>query len=350
MGTEIELYHLLIHGVIMKSRAHPRALSRHWPNASPACNSTRLMENSSICLLCDEEPFLGSPIPSPRHFGPQISSSSALSRSSQPVADDGVELENFLFDLLQREHIYLPSRGYHERLHQTSHLPLARARAIQYIISVCSRLNLGTGTTFNAVNYLDRFISINSTVVIIELKSFCFPPVPLESNLDFGEAVQKWEDWMMELLSIACLSIASKMDEVSVPSLLDLQMEDLDHSFESITIQQMELTVLRKLDWRLSSITPYSYVEALTWGSDRVRTRVVELLVGALSDSRFLQFNASNVAASALKAVGEGEGGSPFAPFVRAHGTIGIGFDIAPMWVPFGINQRGKKRKRDGEA
>ncbi|XP_042446164.1 putative cyclin-D7-1 [Zingiber officinale] len=282
------------------------------------------MENSSICLLCDEEPFLGSPIPSPRHFGPQISSSSALSRSSQPVADDGVELENFLFDLLQREHIYLPSRGYHERLHQTSHLPLARARAIQYIISVCSRLNLGTGTTFNAVNYLDRFISINSTV--------------------------KWEDWMMELLSIACLSIASKMDEVSVPSLLDLQMEDLDHSFESITIQQMELTVLRKLDWRLSSITPYSYVEALTWGSDRVRTRVVELLVGALSDSRFLQFNASNVAASALKAVGEGEGGSPFAPFVRAHGTIGIGFDIAPMWVPFGINQRGKKRKRDGEA
>ncbi|KAG6535218.1 hypothetical protein ZIOFF_000183 [Zingiber officinale] len=307
------------------------------------------MENSSICLLCDEEPFLGSPIPSPRLFGPQISSSSALSRSSQPVADDGVELEKFLFDLLQREHIYSPSRGYHERLHQTSHLPLARTRAIQYIISVCSRLNLGAGTTFNAVNYLDRFISMNSTVVI-ELKSFCFPSVPLESNLDFGEAVQKWEDWMMELLSIACLSIASKMDEVSVPSLLDLQMEDLDHSFESITIQQMELTVLRKLDWRLSSITPYSYVEALTWGSDRVRTRVVELLVGALSDSRFLQFNASNVAASALKAVGEGEGGSPFAPFVRDHGTIGIGFDIAPMWVPFGINQRGKKRKRDGEA
>ncbi|XP_074577424.1 putative cyclin-D7-1 [Curcuma longa] len=304
------------------------------------------MENSSICLLCDEEPFLGSPIPSPRLFSPQ-KSSYALSSSPQPVAD-GVELENFLLDLLQREHIFLPSHGYHERLHQTSRLPVARTRAIQYIVSVCSRLNLGVGTTFNAVNYLDRFVSMNSTV--------------------------KWEDWMMELLSIACLSIASKMDEVSVPSFLDLQMDDLDHSFESITIQQMELTVLRKLDWRLSSITPYSYVEAMTWGSDRVRARVVELLVGALLDSRFLQFNASEVATSALKAVGEGEGegGSPLAPFVQAHGTIGkvrecqrmmeelsgrMRFDIVaktnetgtPMWAPFGINRRGKKRKRDAE-
>lgn len=70
-------------------------------------------------------------------------------------------------------------------------------------------------------------------------------------------------------------------------------MEDLDHSFQPITIQRMELVLLRALGWRLSSTTAYSYVELLTMKidflksysclqKDLVACRVTELLLGAM--------------------------------------------------------------------
>jgi hypothetical protein len=36
--------------------------------------------------------------------------------------------------------------------------------------------------------------------------------------------VQCWEAWMVELVSVACLSIACKLDEVDIPSLHHLQV------------------------------------------------------------------------------------------------------------------------------
>lgn len=71
-----------------------------------------------------------------------------------------------------------------------------------------------------------------------------------------------------------------------------MQMEDLDHSFESSMIQRMELTLLKALGWRLSSITAYSYVELLmsnfvdtlnSYLIGELTTRVTELLLGTLS-------------------------------------------------------------------
>lgn len=72
-------------------------------------------------------------------------------------------------------------------------------------------------------------------------------------------------------------------------------MEDLDHSFQSNLIQQMELTLLKTLGWRLGSVTAYSYIELLmsnfidTLSSfllGELTTRVSELLLGALSGKK----------------------------------------------------------------
>ncbi len=38
-------------------------------------------------------------------------------------------------------------------------------------------------------------------------------------------------------------------------------MEDVEHIFEAHTIQRMELLVLSTLDWRMSSVTPFSYID-----------------------------------------------------------------------------------------
>lgn len=37
--------------------------------------------------------------------------------------------------------------------------------------------------------------------------------------------MQKGKAWMMQLLTVACLSLAAKMEETEVPSILDLQVK-----------------------------------------------------------------------------------------------------------------------------
>ncbi|KAJ9185237.1 hypothetical protein P3X46_004894 [Hevea brasiliensis] len=191
------------------------------------------------------------------------------------------DFEQALCSCLQEELTYMPEHGYLEHLHSTK-LFFARFKAIQWLIKSRSRLNLSFVTLFNAANYLDRFISMNQS--------------------------HGWKNWMVELLSVACLSVASKFIEISTPSLQEMQMEDLDHSFQSITIQRMELMLLQALGWRLGSTTAYSYVELLTINIDPSRShlrkdlvaRVTELLLGAILDCQSVECRPSIACASAL--------------------------------------------------
>ncbi|XP_038980985.1 putative cyclin-D7-1 [Phoenix dactylifera] len=238
-----------------------------------------MVESSSLELLCDEEPFLLTPAPSP--VAAQRGQRYSCFPESPPLSYSNItdeERSQAFQDYILREHQYGPCVGYSKQLHHFAHLSTARTKAIRYIILVCSRLGLATGTAFNAVNYLDRFFSMNRPM--------------------------RWEVWMTELLSVACLSIASKLDEVDVPSLHHLQTEDLDHRFQPSIVQQMELTVLKALDWRLSCVTPYSYVHLLTWRTHASQSaRVTHLLLRALLDTTFVDFAASTVAVSAMRCV-----------------------------------------------
>jgi len=39
------------------------------------------------------------------------------------------------------------------------------------------------------------------------------------------------------------------------------QVEQVEHVFEAHTIQRMELLVLSTLEWRMSVVTPFSYID-----------------------------------------------------------------------------------------
>lgn len=64
--------------------------------------------------------------------------------------------------------------------------------------------------------------------------------------------------WAIPLLSVACLSLAAKMEEPKVPFLSELQTKD--YQFESKVIQRMEIMVLTTLEWKMSSATPLCYL------------------------------------------------------------------------------------------
>lgn len=66
--------------------------------------------------------------------------------------------------------------------------------------------------------------------------------------------------WPYQLLSVACLALATKMEEQYVPLLLDLQIMEPAYIFDPKTVQRMELLVMACLNWKLCLVTPFDFL------------------------------------------------------------------------------------------
>ncbi|KAI3473888.1 hypothetical protein Pfo_028069 [Paulownia fortunei] len=152
--------------------------------------------------------------------------------------------------LLGKEASYMTEPGYLKLVKTNDLIHNARFKAVNWLVKSQRIMNLSLGTVFIAANYLDRFISLTQC--------------------------QGWKHWMFELLSIACLSIASKFNETL-----------LARCMNSSLIQRMELTVLKALGWRMDSTTPFSYVDLL------------------IQNPKFLEFQQCVIAMSAVRCVFE---------------------------------------------
>lgn len=69
--------------------------------------------------------------------------------------------------------------------------------------------------------------------------------------------MQESKPWAIQLLSVACLSIAAKMEEQSVPLLSEYPIE---YRFENKVIKNMELLILSTLEWKMGLPTPFAYL------------------------------------------------------------------------------------------
>ncbi|EXB89228.1 hypothetical protein L484_006781 [Morus notabilis] len=161
--------------------------------------------------------------------------------------------------------------------------PLAEARkeAIDWMLKVIAHYSFTALTAVLAVNYLDRF-----------LLSFEF---------------QREKPWMTHLASVACLSLAAKVEETEVPLLLDFQVEESKFMFEAKTIKRMELLVLSTLEWKMNPVTPISFLDYiikrlglkdhLCW---EILKRCENIILFLISDSRFMSFLPSIVATATM--------------------------------------------------
>ncbi|XP_052164473.1 cyclin-D1-2 isoform X2 [Oryza glaberrima] len=126
----------------------------------------------------------------------------------------------------------------------------ARADSVAWILKVRELYGMLPVTAYLAVSYMDRFLSLHR----------------LPGN-----------GWAMQLLAVTCLSLAAKMEETLVPSILDLQI-DTRYIFEPRTIFRMELLVLDALDWRLRSITPFTFMYLFAFKVDPNGKHIRELI------------------------------------------------------------------------
>ncbi|XP_020876530.1 putative cyclin-D7-1 isoform X2 [Arabidopsis lyrata subsp. lyrata] len=117
-----------------------------------------------------------------------------------------------------------------------------RFQAVQWLIQTRSRLNLSFETVFSAVNCFDRFV--------------------------YMTCCDEWTNWMVELVA-------------------------------------MELIILKALEWRVNSVTSYSFSQTLVSrigvvGDYMMMNRITNHLMNDLCDLKILQYPPSVVAAAAM--------------------------------------------------
>ncbi|KAL0660289.1 hypothetical protein Bca4012_080874 [Brassica carinata] len=161
------------------------------------------------------------------------------------------------------------------------YLATDRKEAVGWILRVNARYGFSTLTAVLAITYLDKFICSYS--------------------------LQRDKPWMLQLVSVACLSLAAKVEEVHVPLLLDFQVEETKYVFEAKTIQRMELLLLSTLQWKMHLVTPLSFLDHIIrrlglknnshWD---FLNRCHRLILSVISDSRFVGYLPSVVAAATM--------------------------------------------------
>ncbi|KAK4584902.1 hypothetical protein RGQ29_022535 [Quercus rubra] len=160
----------------------------------------------------------------------------------------------------------------------------ARKDAVNWMLKVHAYYQFRPETAYLSVNYLDCFLS--------------------------SHTLPKGKGWPLQLLSVACLALAAKMEETSVPLLLDLQVKEPRFLFKPKTVQRMELFVMANLKWRLRRTTPFDFVHYFIaklscLGSplkdcSQVFSRASDLIISTCQVIDFLDYPPSSIAAAAV--------------------------------------------------
>lgn len=128
--------------------------------------------------------------------------------------------------------------------------PWMRSTLIDWLIEVCGVHKMHRETLYLGIDFLDRYLGASSDMA--------------KSRL--------------QLLGVTCLFIASKIEEIYPPKLRDFAFVT-DGACSEEEIVQMELIVLKTLNWGLSPYTPNRWIKTfmqvnsikqkLSAGSDR---------------------------------------------------------------------------------
>ncbi|GMH03181.1 hypothetical protein Nepgr_005020 [Nepenthes gracilis] len=222
--------------------------------------SSLLCQETGTCLddECDEDPFLNL---------------TDYAISASDYEDEYIQV------LLERE-TSSSNFGNHESSKLEDWTKNARLDAIDYILSNRDVFRFQFETAYLSVTYFDRFLS--------------------KRSIDSGKS------WAVQLLSVACLSLAAKLDECRVPALSEFRGGE--YNFESKVIQKMELLVLNTLEWKMASVTPFAYLPYFInkfcneSPSRRIISRITQHIFAIARDVNLMDHHPSAIAFAALLA------------------------------------------------
>ncbi|KAL3845139.1 hypothetical protein ACJIZ3_002542 [Penstemon smallii] len=187
--------------------------------------------------------------------------------------------------MLERERKHLPKNDYISRFTNGELDVSLRREALDSMFKACAFYNFGELSLYTAVSYFDRFLSV-----------YKLPAISVER----GD-----KTWAIQLVSVACLSLAAKIEEVNVPSTVDLQAGEPKYLFEAKTIQRMEIVVLNYLKWNIKAYTPFSFIDYYLrkmnngeFPSGNLINKSVQIILNTTKVIDFLEFRPSEIAAA----------------------------------------------------
>ncbi|KAG1366905.1 cyclin-D5-2 [Cocos nucifera] len=189
------------------------------------------------------------------------------------------EEDDYIDMLVSKESACFESRAYDDS--SEDWLTCARSDAVGWILKTKACFGFCSKTAYMAVTYFDRFL--------------------MHRRIDDDRKI-----WAVQLLSVACLSLAAKMEECKVPALSEFGLEEYD--FKSSVIQRMEFLVLKTLEWRLNSVTPFAYlsyfaskIQEHKW-NDLMEKAIGFIFAAASRVMNLVDYRPSVVAAAAILA------------------------------------------------
>ncbi|GJM98907.1 hypothetical protein PR202_ga15959 [Eleusine coracana subsp. coracana] len=185
----------------------------------------------------------------------------------------GEEESASIAELIGGEAEHSPRSDYPDRLRSRSIDPAARAESVAWILKVRAYYGFLPLTAYLAVNYMDRFLSLHH-----------------------------------------------------------LPVDGTSYIFDPQTIVRMELLVLTALNWRLRSVTPFTFIDFFACkvdpGGRHARcliARATQVILSAIHDIEFLDHCPSSMAAAAvLCAMGDTPSLKPVSPGVAVNWCIGL--------------------------
>ncbi|CAA2958484.1 cyclin-D5-1-like [Olea europaea subsp. europaea] len=182
--------------------------------------------------------------------------------------------------LIQKESIFQSDGNGFSIESEGDWLKCARLDAIRWILETRAFFGFQFDTAYLSIIYLDIFLSRRS--------------------------IDDPKLWAIRLLSVACLSVAAKMEECIVPALSEYHVDEFN--FERNAIKKMELLVLSTLKWKMSLITPFAYLDYFSakfsgeLRCDELLKRAVELIIDVIKEVNVGEYRPSIIAATAVLA------------------------------------------------
>ncbi|KAM7277562.1 hypothetical protein ACFE04_004696 [Oxalis oulophora] len=192
--------------------------------------------------------------------------------------EDNINSENEYVGILIQREIHFGVKKYHSSDFDKWVKP-ARLDALSWFLKMRALFGFHYQTVYLSITYFDRFL--------------------------LNRSIGSEKSWTIRLLSVACLSLAVKMEEINIPSLSEYQTEEF--FFHGKVIQRMELLVLNTLEWRMGSVTPFDYLHYFVlklcncnYSSPRIIfSRTLEFIFATIKDISLMEFRPSVIAAAA---------------------------------------------------
>lgn len=178
----------------------------------------------------------------------------------------------------------------------------ARLNAINWTLNAKSIFGFHIRTAYLSLTYFDRFFSRR----------------PIDNE----------KEWAIQLLAVACLSLAAKMEERKVPALSQYSVDG--YNPKGNVIKRLELLVLNTLKWEMGSITPFEFLHYFItkfFGDSKPPTdlfsRAIELISSILKEISLMDHRPSVIAAAAVLAASDDQ---------LTRTTMEFKINVIPSW------------------